>query len=320
MRHGDSRQLLVVDTQFPCRLASYSANLACDGGQARSSAFPGTHLASNPCPPPPQMGIALLVVELDRKNKEDAAKKEKEQEEKEQIRELHERHLHTEKVGWPLMAADGNGCWQWLLGGDVLLLQLLRLLLMAVDCCCRAAFAQELPRCISPLRPCRSCGSSCARCPSSCTAWTSGLTTWSRSWGGAAAGCPAGDDAAAAGGYDAPCWCGSWSLLLALPRSAAAGCSLNPWIRFSASLIATPTILAQAVGSIGVCLSPLPTPALMPPAPCYALMLPHLLMIETLYLFLSTAPCLPLCTNDTLFQAHFTIPVLHFFSPVNCCP
>lgn len=45
-----------------------------------------------------QMGVALLVVELNRKNKEDAAKKEKEVQEKEQIRELHERHLHTEKV------------------------------------------------------------------------------------------------------------------------------------------------------------------------------------------------------------------------------
>lgn len=43
------------------------------------------------------MGVALLVVELNRKNKEDAAKKEKEVQEKEQIRELHERHLHTEK-------------------------------------------------------------------------------------------------------------------------------------------------------------------------------------------------------------------------------
>lgn len=53
------------------------------------------------------MGVALLMVELNRKNKEDAAKKEKEQEEKQQIRDLHERHLATEKAR---AAAGGRFC------------------------------------------------------------------------------------------------------------------------------------------------------------------------------------------------------------------
>jgi bacterioferritin-associated ferredoxin len=58
------------------------------------------------------MGVALLVVELNRKNKEDSAKKEKEIAEKEQIKDLHERHLQTEKVGgrycgwWPPLACS----------------------------------------------------------------------------------------------------------------------------------------------------------------------------------------------------------------------
>ncbi|KAL4446665.1 hypothetical protein ABPG77_007909 [Micractinium sp. CCAP 211/92] len=43
------------------------------------------------------MGVALVVVELNRKNKEDAAKKVKEAAEKQANRELHERHLSTEK-------------------------------------------------------------------------------------------------------------------------------------------------------------------------------------------------------------------------------
>ena len=44
------------------------------------------------------MGIVLLGVELQRKNKEDAAKKEKEAAEKAAIKDLHERHLKAEKV------------------------------------------------------------------------------------------------------------------------------------------------------------------------------------------------------------------------------
>ncbi|KAL4425339.1 hypothetical protein ABPG75_009355 [Micractinium tetrahymenae] len=43
------------------------------------------------------MGVALVAVEINRKNKEDAAKKEKEAAEKQAIRELHERHLSAEK-------------------------------------------------------------------------------------------------------------------------------------------------------------------------------------------------------------------------------
>lgn len=56
------------------------------------------------------MGVALVVVELNRKNNEDAAKKEKELAEKEQIRELHERHLQTEKVG---SLGKGGQCGSW---------------------------------------------------------------------------------------------------------------------------------------------------------------------------------------------------------------
>jgi hypothetical protein len=44
------------------------------------------------------VGVAVVVVELQRKNKEDAEKKVKERAEKQEIRELHERHLQTEKV------------------------------------------------------------------------------------------------------------------------------------------------------------------------------------------------------------------------------
>lgn len=54
-----------------------------------------------------QMGVALVVVELNRKNKEDAAKKEKEAAERQAIRDLHERHLSAEKVGGRVY---GVGC------------------------------------------------------------------------------------------------------------------------------------------------------------------------------------------------------------------
>ena len=54
-----------------------------------------------------QMGVALVVVELNRKNKEDAAKKEKEAAERQAIRDLHVRHLSAVKVGgW----VYGVGC------------------------------------------------------------------------------------------------------------------------------------------------------------------------------------------------------------------
>lgn len=43
------------------------------------------------------MGVVLVVVELNRKNKDDIVKKEKEAAEKQEIKELHERHLSTEK-------------------------------------------------------------------------------------------------------------------------------------------------------------------------------------------------------------------------------
>lgn len=43
------------------------------------------------------MGVVLLGVELHRKNKEDAVKKEKEAAERQAIRDLHERHLRAEK-------------------------------------------------------------------------------------------------------------------------------------------------------------------------------------------------------------------------------
>jgi hypothetical protein len=54
------------------------------------------------------MGVVLLLVELNRKNKEDVEKKEKERSEKAAIRDLHERHLRAEKVSLhlkPLAAA-----------------------------------------------------------------------------------------------------------------------------------------------------------------------------------------------------------------------
>ncbi|EFN57171.1 hypothetical protein CHLNCDRAFT_143552 [Chlorella variabilis] len=44
------------------------------------------------------MGVVLLGVELHRKNKEDAVKKEKEAAERQAIRDLHERHLRAEKA------------------------------------------------------------------------------------------------------------------------------------------------------------------------------------------------------------------------------
>jgi hypothetical protein len=47
------------------------------------------------------MGVVLVVVELNRKNKDDIVKKEKEAAEKQEIKELHDRHLSTEKVGLP---------------------------------------------------------------------------------------------------------------------------------------------------------------------------------------------------------------------------
>lgn len=59
-----------------------------------------------------QMGVALVVVELNRKNKEDTAKKEKEAAEKQAIRELHERHLSTETVSRRTgEGGPGNCCW-----------------------------------------------------------------------------------------------------------------------------------------------------------------------------------------------------------------
>jgi len=45
-----------------------------------------------------QIGVGVVVAELQRKNKEDSAKKEKEAAEKQAIKELHERHLATETV------------------------------------------------------------------------------------------------------------------------------------------------------------------------------------------------------------------------------
>ncbi|KAL4854528.1 OPA3-like protein [Chlorella vulgaris] len=44
------------------------------------------------------MGVALVAVELQRKNKEDAAKKAKDAADKQAIRDLHERHLQAEKA------------------------------------------------------------------------------------------------------------------------------------------------------------------------------------------------------------------------------
>ncbi|KAI3434916.1 hypothetical protein D9Q98_002970 [Chlorella vulgaris] len=43
------------------------------------------------------MGVALVAVELQRKNKEDSAKKAKDAADKQAIRDLHERHLQAEK-------------------------------------------------------------------------------------------------------------------------------------------------------------------------------------------------------------------------------
>lgn len=50
------------------------------------------------CAAAAQMGVVLLGVELHRKNKEDAVKKEKEAAERQAIRDLHERHLRAEKA------------------------------------------------------------------------------------------------------------------------------------------------------------------------------------------------------------------------------
>lgn len=96
--------------------------------RAQVAPLPQTPAASCPMPParcvcplpstpaalplarlPAQMGVALVVVELNRKNKEDAAKKVKEAAEKQANRELHERHLSTEKVG----RAGGAGLRGW---------------------------------------------------------------------------------------------------------------------------------------------------------------------------------------------------------------
>ena len=86
---------------LPRRLQLGVALLLLQTGATGTMLGNALHTALNHHNPPRhclQMGVALLVVELNRKNKEDAAKKEKDLQEKEQIRELHERHLHTEKV------------------------------------------------------------------------------------------------------------------------------------------------------------------------------------------------------------------------------
>ena len=70
---------------------------------------------------PLQIGVTLVVVEITRKNKEDAAKKEKEAAEKLETKELHERHLATERVGGPAAGRGwAGGCgWvgRWSVGG-----------------------------------------------------------------------------------------------------------------------------------------------------------------------------------------------------------
>jgi hypothetical protein len=75
------------------------------------------------------MGVALVAVELQRKNKEDSAKKAKDAADKQAIRDLHERHLQAEKassicdLSCPVCSSGGQA-----------LRNVTRLLLWRTDC------------------------------------------------------------------------------------------------------------------------------------------------------------------------------------------
>ena len=116
------------------------------------------------------MGVALLVVELNRKNKEDAAKKEKDLAEKQQIKELHERHLQTEKV-WGSLGAALRPPINRLEQQHGVLHEQHRLQTEILLCCGQAAGAVLVPcvplfSCPTRRRPCLYCCSLSLQCPS----------------------------------------------------------------------------------------------------------------------------------------------------------